>query len=120
MSLDDRKDTGLAEDNASETASRRRFLKVGAAAAVGAIAGAGALKTAEAQPETAGDVGVTNPDGTRVSPPAYNPSHPFNETLADAIVKAWGDPGRREQLLSDPKKTLGKDVIVLSRAQYTT
>ena len=126
MSQDDPKNTGMAEDNASEAASRRRFLKAGAAAAVGAIAAAVVPKGAEAQSETALDVGVITPNGTRVTPPTVDPADPRNDTLARVIVEAWNNDNFREQLLSDPKNTLAgapwnltfANVNVVTRARY--
>ena len=113
MSQDDPKNTGTPEDSPSENASRRRFLKGGAMAAVGAIAAAVVAKAAEAD--------VFEADSTtRVAPVPYHP----NDTLANVIVNAWANNSYRDTLLKDPKGTLAQaglsfdDVKVLTEDQY--
>lgn len=94
---DDPKNMDTPEERASENASRRRFLKGSAAAALGALAAAVVAKAAEAD--------VFNPDGTRVAHVSYHP----NDTLANAILKAWRDQPYRDALIGDPIKTLAAE-----------
>lgn len=108
-------DPSKPEERASEKASRRRFLK-GGAAALAALAATVVAKRAEA--------GVLNPDGSAVAAVFYGP----NDLLANVIVRAWTDDDFRDDLL-DPnpqkaKKALKKmglvfeEVKVLTEDQY--
>ena len=119
MAQDDLKKTSTAEDSTSET-SRRRFLKAGAAVAVGAVATVAVPRAAEA--------GVKNADGTPVKEKQYS-----DDKLAAAITKAWTDESYKNRLLtrdykvtSDALAEVGVNVaqypnpVVLTLRQYNS